>query len=288
MTTQGTVADDPVWRIQPSRESFFGQLAALWRYRSVSIALAQQVLSNRSRRKLLGIPWIYVQPLVFTIPPLLIMGKVFNISVAPLPLPMFIISGLAIWMLIRRGMQQVTRSLKMCRSLGRRIHVPPYMFVCASLSPAIVQFSLFAVVLVGLAVYYGPITGVFYVPLGWHLLGIVPSILLVLLLIVALGSITSILYNMRQDTILIQKYVLTGLMFITPIVYPPEIIPENHRWLLYVNPLTPLVEFFRYSLFGYGTMDTASLALGIAAVFILLFAGGAFFSKLQSRVLDYV
>ena len=93
---------------------------------------------------------------------------------------------------------------------------------------------------------------------------------------------------MRPDTILIQKYVLSGLMFITPIVYPPEIIPEAHRWLLYVNPLTPLVEFFRYSLFGYGTMDTASLAIGVAAVFILLFAGGAFFSKLQSRVLDYV
>ena len=149
MTTQGTVADDPVWRIQPSRDSFFGQLAALWRYRSVSVALAQQILSNRSRRKFLGLPWIYVQPLVFTIPPLLIMGKVFNISVAPLPLPMFIISGFAIWMLIRRGMQQVTRSLKMYRSVGRRIYVPPYMFVCASLSPAIVQFSFFVVVLVG-------------------------------------------------------------------------------------------------------------------------------------------
>ena len=77
-------------------------------------------------------------------------------------------------------------------------------------------------------------------------------------------------------------------MFITPIAYPPEAIPEAHRWLLYVNPLTPLVEFFRYSLFGYGMLDTPSLVVGMAAVVVLLFAGGTFFSKLQSRVIDYV
>ena len=108
-----------------------------------------------------------------------------------------------------------------------------------------VQVSFFLVVLVGLAVYYGPITGLFYVPLGWHLLGIVPSILLVLLLIVALGSITSILYNMRQDTILISEICAEwfDVTYLLPITYPPEVIPEAHRWLLYVNPLTPLIEF---------------------------------------------
>jgi lipopolysaccharide transport system permease protein len=287
MSIQGNV-DDAVWRIQPSQDSFFGQLAALWRYRSVFVALARQVISNRAQRKLLGLPWMYVQPLIYIVAPLFILGKVFNVSVAPLPLPMFIISGLAIWTLTRRGIQQVTLSLKMSRSLGRRIHVPAFMFVCASLSPAIVQFSLFMILLVGLAVYYGPIMGIFDVPIGWHFLAIVPSILIVLLLIIALGSITSILYSMRQDTLLMQKYALSGWMLITPIVYPPEIIPENHRWMLHVNPLTPLVELFRFALFGYGKIDTASLGLSVAVVFILLFAGGTLFSKLQSRIFDDV
>jgi lipopolysaccharide transport system permease protein len=287
MSIHGT-ADDAVWRIQPSRDSFFGQLAAVWRYRSVSVALAQQVIANRSRRKLLGLPWMYVQPVVFTLAPMFIRGKVFNVSVAPLPLPMFIVSGLAIWMLTRRGLQQATRSLKMCRALGSRIHVPAFMFVCASLSPALVQFSLFAIALVALGVYYGPITGTFYIPIGWHFLAIVPSILLVMLLVIALGCITSILYSMRQDTILMLKYALSGWMLITPIVYPPEIIPENHRWLLYVNPLTPLVELFRYALFGYGKIDIASIGLSVALVFILLIAGGTLFSKLQSRIFDSV
>ena len=162
------------------------------------------------------------------------------------------------------------------------------MFVCASLSPALVQFSLFAIALVELAIYYGPIMGVFYVPIGWHFLAIVPSIVLVLLLVVALGSIASILYSMRQDTLLMLKYAMSGWMLITPVVYPPEIIPENHRWLLYVNPMTPLVELFRFGLFGYGKIDPAALGLSVALVFMLLFAGGTLFSKLQSRIFDYV
>jgi lipopolysaccharide transport system permease protein len=287
MTTQHTVDENVIWRIQPSRESFSGQLAALWHYRSVSVALAQQVLSNRAERKLFGLPWMYLQPIALALPPILML-KVFKISVDPLPLSMFILPGLAIWMLMRRGIQLATRSLKLYRSLGRRIHVPAFMIVCASVSPAITQFLLFMIFVAGLAIYYGPILGVFYVPLGWHFLGLIPSVLLVLMLIIGLGSITAILYNMRQDTLIIMKYVFTGWMLITPILYPAEIIPEDHRWLLYVNPLTPIVEFFRFSLFGYGRVDIDLLLVAVMAVLILMLAGGTLFSKLQSRIFDYV
>jgi lipopolysaccharide transport system permease protein len=84
------------------------------------------------------------------------------------------------------------------------------------------------------------------------------------------------------------KYVLGGWMLITPILYPAEIVPEDHRWVLYANPLTPIVEFFRFSLFGYGRVDTDLLAIAVMSVFILLFVGGTLFSKLQSRIFDYV
>jgi lipopolysaccharide transport system permease protein len=287
MTTQQNIDENLVWRIKPSRESFWGQLSELWHYRSVSVALAQQVLSHRAQRKLFGLPWMYLQPIALALPPILML-KVFKVTVDPLPISMFILSGLAIWMLMRRGIQLATRSLKLYRSLGRRIHVPAFMFVCASVAPAITQFLLFMIFLAGLAIYYGPIVGVFYLPVGWHLLGILPSVLLVLMLIIGLGSITAILYNMRQDTLIIMKYVLAGWALITPIFYPAEVIPQDHRWLLYVNPLTPIVEFFRFSLLGYGKVDIDLLLVAAMVVLILVLAGGTMFTKLQSRIFDYV
>ena len=229
---------------------------------------------------------MFVQPIIFTLPPIFILGKVFNISVAPLPLPLFIVSGLAIWMLVRRGLQQATRSLKMCRSLTSRIYVPAFIFVCASVAPALVQFSLFFIALVLGALYYA-IMGI-YNPVGWHLLAIVPAIVLVLILIISLGCITSILYSMRQETLIMMKYVLSGWMLITPIVYPPEIIPESHRWMLYVNPLTPVVELFRFSLFGYGTVDGLAIIFSVTSICLLFFVAGTIFAKLQNRMFDNV
>ena len=63
---------------------------------NVSVALARQMVADNSERKLLGVPWMLVQPLMLAYPAVFILGKIFNVSVAPLPLAMFIVSGLAV------------------------------------------------------------------------------------------------------------------------------------------------------------------------------------------------
>jgi lipopolysaccharide transport system permease protein len=288
MSIQDIAEDNVVWLIRPSQGTFFGQLAALWRHKNVSVALARQVIANDSERTLMGIPWILIQPLVFVLPAVFVLGKVFNVSVAPLPLPMFIVSGFAAWIFVRRGVQLLTRSLNLHRSLIRRLYIPPFLLLCASLSPAIVQFLVLVAILAALAIFYGPIVGTFYIPFGWHLFGIVPALLLLVLLVIAVGCFTCILFNLRQDTRLVLRYVLSGWMLITPIIYPPEIIPESHRWLLYLNPLTPLVELFRYTLLGYGTINTASLCLAVMVILVMLVTGATIFTKMQNRLFDHI
>ena len=289
MSIQNRVDDNVTdWLIQPSQGSFAGQLAALWRHKNVSAALARQVIADVAERKLLGIPWILVQPLVLALPTVFVLGKVFNVSVAPLPLAMFIVSGLAVWTFVRRGVQLLTRSLNAHRNLIRRLYVPPFLLLCASLSPAIVQFLVVVAILAALAVYYGPIVGTFYIPFGWHLSAIVPALLLIVLLVIAVGCFTCILYNLRQDTKLVLRYALGGWMLVTPILYPPEIIPESHRWLLYLNPLTPLVELFRFAVLGYGTINIASICLAGGVILVMLVIGATIFTKMQNRLFDHI
>jgi len=288
MSIQSSAEDDiAVWRIQPTPSSFAGQLAALWRYRKVSIALALQVLANGAEKSLLGLPWMVVQPFMVAWPAVFVLGNVFKVSVAPLPLPMFILSGMAAWTLFRRGVQLITRSPGSHSSLMRRIYIPVFLLLCASISPAVVQSLVFMGILAALVLYYGPITGVFYIPLGWHLLALGPAILLIVLAAIGVGCFTAILFSIRRDTFLVFRYVLVGWMLATPVVYPPEIIPESHRWLLYLNPLTPVVELFRWALLGYGTVNIPSLCLGVAVIFLMLLIGGTIFSKLQNRLFDH-
>lgn len=289
MTVHSDAADDAkMWRIQPTPPSFAGQLAALWRHRQLSGALARQVLSDRAEKSLLGVPWLLVQPIMIAVPAAFILGNVFGVSVAPLPLPMFIIAGLAGWTLFRRGVQMLTKSISGQRSLMRRIYIPVYLLLCASISPAFVQFLVLTTILAALAVYYGPIAGIYYVPFGWHLLAIVPTILLLVLAAIGVSCFTAILYAMRRDTLLMLRYVLVGWMLATPVIYPAEIIPESHRWMLYLNPLTPVIELFRWALLGYGTLNLSSLAIAVAVILALVLLGGMFFSKLQNRIFDHM
>jgi len=289
MTVQSDAADDAaVWRIQPTPPSFVGQLAALWRHRKLSGALARQVLSDRAEKSLLGVPWILVQPLMVAGPAVFVLGNVFGVSTAPLPLPMFIIAGLAGWTLFRRGVQMLTKSVSGQRSLVRRIYIPVFLLLGASISPAVVQFLVLTILLALLAVYYGPIAGIYYVPFGWHLLAVVPATLLIVLAAMGLSFFTSILYTMRRDTLLILRYVLAVWMMLTPVIYPAEIVPESHRWILYLNPLTPVIELFRWALLGYGTINLPALGLAVAMIFFILLLGGMFFSKLQNRLFDHM
>lgn len=289
MTVQSDAADDAaVWRIQPTPPSFLGQLAALWRHRKLSRVLARQVLSDRAEKSLLGVPWMIVQPLMVAGPAVFVLGSVFGLSTAPLPLPMFIIAGLAGWTLFRRGVQMLTKSVSGQRSLVRRIYIPVFLLFGASISPAVVQFLVLTTLLAPLAVYYGPIAGIYYVPFGWHLLAVVPATLLIVLAALGFGCFTSILYTMRRDTLLLLRYVMGVWMMVTPVIYPTEMIPESHRWMLYLNPLTPVIELFRWALLGYGTINVPALGLAVGVIFLIVLAGGMFFSKLQNRLFDHM
>jgi len=289
MTVQSDTPDEvAVWRIQPTPPSFAGQLTALWRHRKLWGALAHKVLSDRAEKSLFGIPWMIVQPLMIAGPAVFVLGSVFGVSTAPLPLPMFIIAGLAGWMLFRRSIQMLTKSVSGQRALVRRIYIPALLLLCASISPAVVQFSVFMLIFAALAVYYGPIADIYYLPLGWHMLALLPAIILLLLAAIGVGTFTSILYSMRRDTALTLRYVLAGWMMVTPVIYPAEMIPESHRWIIYLNPLTPLIEMIRWALFGHGMIDLPYLASAVLVILFVLSLGGMIFSKLQNRLFDHM
>jgi len=288
MSIQDNVENNvAIWRIQPTQESFAGQLAAIWEHRKVFTALVRQVIAKMAERKVLGLPLMLFQPIMLAAPAVFML-KMFNLSGAPIPIAMFVVPGLAVAILVRRGVPLVARSLSMHRGLMRRVYIPAFLLLGASLSPAIVQFLVFMGIFALLAIFYGPITGTFYISFGWHLLAVAPAILLVFLLIMAVGCFTCVLVNIRRDTGLVVKYVLSGWMLITPALYPPELIPESNRWLLYLNPLTPPLEVFRFGLFGYGTVHTPSLCLAVAVTFFMLLIGGAIFFRLQNRLFDHV
>jgi lipopolysaccharide transport system permease protein len=144
------------------------------------------------------------------------------------------------------------------------------------------------VVVVALAIYFGPIQGVFYVSMDWNMLAVVPACLLTLLLALGVGCFLSILNAFARDTQLTLRYALSFWMLATPIVYPIDLIPEPYHWVLYLNPMAPVVELFRWGVLGYGAVNWVYVGVATTEILALLLLGIKFFAKMQNRLFDHM
>jgi lipopolysaccharide transport system permease protein len=278
----------PQWRIEAAPPSVLGQLRAIWRYRQMFWMLTIRALFNIYRGAVLGIVWMAIHPLVLAVPAIFIVGDLFGVSTDPAPLPLFILTGLAAWTLFRRCVQWMTKSVSQSKAVLQRIYVPALLLLLAMASPGVFQLLVVLGLVVGLAVWYGPVEGLYFVPIGWHMLALFPAVLLLMMAAIAVGCVTSILNAVARDTWLTLRYVLSAWMLATPVVYPVSVIPEDYRWLVYLNPLTAPVELFRWALIGYGDMNWAYLSLSVAMIIAMLYGGLAFFARQQSRIFDHI
>jgi lipopolysaccharide transport system permease protein len=244
-------------------------------------------LFNVYRNAILGVVWMAVRPLAVAVPAVFIVGGMFGVSVAPLPLPLFILTGLALWTLFRASVQWMTKSINAGRAVFERIYAPALLVLVAGMSPGLFQFVIVFALVVVAAIYFGPIAGIYALPVGWHFLALAPAMLMAVLLAIGLSCFTAILNALARDTWLTLRYVLSAWMLATPIVYPISVIPAEYQWIIYLNPLTPTVELFRWALLGYGTVHWPYVAVACVQILILLLAGIWFFAKQQDRLFDH-
>ena len=271
------------WKIQPAAPTIVGQLQSVWRYRKLFWPLAVRALFEVYQGAVLGITWMAVQPLVVAVSAAFVIGMVFGVSVDPVPLPLFILAGLAIWTLVRRVVQWTTRSMNSGAALLQRLYIPAFLLLLTSMSPAFFQFAVVLVLTAMTAIYYGWVASV-----GWQLFATIPAVLMGVTLGMALGCFMSILNAFARDTWLTLRYALSVWMVASPIFYPIEVIPVDYRWIIYLNPLTPIVELFRWGLLGYGTVQWHYLGIAAAQTVVLLLAGLWFFARQQNRLFDHL
>lgn len=218
-------------------------------------------------------------------PALFVVGKIFRVSVDPVPLPLFILVGVASWVFFRRSVQWFTKGMSKSRVILRRMYVPPLLLLLTSASPALFEFLVVVLLALGLAIYYA-IQGIYYVDIGWHTLAIIPGLSMCLMLALGLGCFTSVLNIFARDTWLTMRYLFSVWMLITPVVYPIDVIPEKYRWIAYLNPLAWGVELFRWGMLDYGTIHWMYVGIAAVEILVLLLLGLWFFCRQQDWLLD--
>ena len=273
------------WVIEPRREDLMSRLRDVWRYRRLMRFFATKSLEKMIRRTVLGPAWILIKPLFPIFVNTFIFGGVLGVGSGGVPYFLFVTTGSAIWELFSAATMWGTRSLDLNRGLMNRIYIPRLILPLATMTPAYLNFAIYMCVLgVGL-VYYKVTTGVNYFTPG-HLEWSFAALALSGVLSLGISLWTSVPAMQARDVRFTLGYVFGFWELLTPVLYP--LPTQKYQWLVYLNPMTPVVNGFKYGVLGIGTVSGREFLLSAGITLVVFFSGLWFFGRAESDAADKV
>ncbi len=267
--------------IRPSSGWVPLNLAELWEYRELLYFLTWRDIKVRYKQTVLGAAWAVIQPLgmmlVFTI----FFGRLVGVPSDGLPYPIFAYTALLPWQLFSRALTDASTSLVVNERLITKVYFPRLLIPMSAVLASLVDFAIAFVLLLGMMVFYGivPTGSVLMLPL---------FVLLALMTALGIGFWLSALNAQYRDVRYTLPFLTQFWLFATPVVYPSSLVPEQWRLLYGLNPMTGVVEGFRWALLGKTGAPDVMLAVSAIAVLATFIGGLYYFSRVEETLADVV
>lgn len=273
--------------IKPQTSLFDLKLKELWRYRDLLFLFVKRDFIAAYKQTILGPLWHFIQPIFTTIIFLMVFGKIANIPTDGIEPVLFYMSGITIWNYFANCLTATSNTFIANAGIFGKVYFPrliiPLSVVISNIIKFLIQFSL-----LGVMIIYFAISGS-QAYLGIHWLLIPVLVIMMASLGFGLGIIISSLTTKYRDFTILISFAVQLLMYATPVAYPLSFLKaQSYQWLIVWNPLTPIVEAFRYAVFGSGTFTIGSLSYSAAIIGVVLFIGVMLFSKVEKTFMDTV
>jgi lipopolysaccharide transport system permease protein len=272
--------------IQPTSRWFDLQLADLWRYRDLIKLFVLRDFVATYKQTILGPLWFVIQPLLTTLTFTLIFGNIAGLSTDGLPKILFYMSAITAWGYFSDCLLKTSETFYANSNLFGKVYFPrlavPVSIAISNLIKFGVQLGLF----LGFYCYF-LVTGTTIRP---TLALLLLPVLLALMAALGLGSgiIVSSLTTRYRDLRYLVQFGTQLLMYSTPVIFPLSKLPDQYRWIMLANPMTPIIETFRYAFLGVGTFSWKLLGVSAAATSLILFAGVLLFNRVEKTFMDTV
>ena len=261
-----------------SKMSIFSYLKLIWDYRFFSHSLAIGEIKNKYAKTYTGIFLSLIQSLIGLSVYWLIFGIAIKIETGNIPYPVFALPGIIIWQFFSYLVGTSSGALINSEHLIQKLYFPRINLTLTKVLPGLVDLAAGFILFVILFFIFGltPNFGWFY---------IFPIILVLIISGLAVGLWTSILSLYIRDLSQIIIQITNFVIFITPVLYPGTIVPENFRFILYINPVAGIIEYSRAALFCTAIPDNGYL-IGFAIVFILFISAIFIYKNLEKKITD--
>ncbi|MCF3648695.1 ABC transporter permease [Synoicihabitans lomoniglobus] len=253
----------------------------LWRFRELLGFLAWRDVKVRYKQATLGIAWALIQPAVTTTIFVFVFGRLAKMPDGGVPYPVLVLSGLMAWQLFSASLSGSSGSLVSNASLISKIYFPRLIVPLSSLGVALIDFTVVFGLFFAVSAWFG------HWP-TWHWLVLPVFIFMALAAALGLGLWMTALTVKYRDFRFIVPFILQIGIFVSPVGYRTDFFP-NWRALMALNPLTSVIDGFRWCLLG-GQQDLSlpSLATSSAVIAIAVFGGLWFFRKTEKKFADVI
>jgi lipopolysaccharide transport system permease protein len=272
--------------IRPQRGWFDLRLSDLWSARELIMLFVWRDFVSTYKQTILGPLWYLIQPILTTVTFTVIFGRIASLSTDGLPDFLFYMSGTVVWSYFAACLNKTSDTFITNAALFGKVYFPRLAVPISILISNLVAFGIQFLLFLGFLLYFWVSGSVVY-PNGSLLL--LPLLLLIMAgLGLGVGIIVSALTTRYRDLRHLVTFGVQLLMYATPVVYPLSSVSGNLRILILMNPLTSIVETFRYGFLGAGSFNPIYLLYSFVFMLIILFMGVLLFNRVEATFMDTV
>ena len=268
--------------IEPTRGLRLVDPFELWRWRELFIALMMRDIVVRYKQTAIGIAWVVIQPLATVAIFSFLLGKIGNVPTGGLPYPLFAFAAMVPWQVFSRTLMAGSMSLVSDRSLVTKVYFPRILMPAATVFGGAVDFAVMFAILLVMMGWFG------FFP-SWQIVLTPVLLLLTFLTSLSVALWLSALNVLYRDVQFVLPFLAQIWLFLTPVLYPASVIPDQWRVLYAMNPMVTVTESFRWAVLGGATApEPLMLVVSTVTVIAVLLSGVAFFRHVERQMAERI
>jgi lipopolysaccharide transport system permease protein len=269
------------FHILPAGKQPLLDFADIWPFRHLLVVLAWRNLKLRYQQAVIGVGWAFLQPVMFVFVFTIIFGRLAGMPTNGIPYPIFVMSGLIVWLFVAQAFPQASASIVLNPHLVTRIYFPRIILPIAAIAIALADFLVSLVLLFILMAWYGiaPSAGVML---------FVPMMLVAVATVLGLSLWFSALYVPFRDVGHLLPFLVQIWMFLCPVVYPSNLLPEKYAFLYMLNPIAVVIDTSRWAFAGGAAPHAYAVFVSSLAAFAILLSGYWYFRRSEATFADVV
>ena len=255
-------------------------------YKDLWMMFVKRDIVTQYKQTILGPLWFFINPMITTAMYMIIFGGIAKIPTDGLPQPLFYLSGICVWNYFSTCLLKTSSTFKDNESIFGKVYFPRLIMPMSTITSSLYVFGIQLLLFIAFYIYY-LLSGVPVAP-NIHILLIPVLVVMLAGLSLGFGIITSSMTTKYRDLSILFTFIVQIWMYASPIIYPLSMMSPKKQMIAALNPVTSIVETFRYATLGTGTFNWGHLGYSFAFMCVVLGIGIVVFNKVQRSFMDTV